>query len=163
MKKMKKIKKFVPFVALAMAAVVFVMAFLPGVTVTLLGQTRTITGLKLSFGGFGGNLGDSGFVIMNFLGYFGPLLAAVAIGVLIGLGKNKGLIKLVLAALLAVLFALSIVFLATLAQNSYIGVAEATLAKAGYKLATGAVIGIIASVVGLVAAGLDVVLQVLKK
>lgn len=160
---MKELKKFAPFVALAMAVVVFIMAFLPGVTATILGQTSTITGLKLAFGGFGGNLGDSGFVFVNFLAYFGPLLAAIAIAVLIGLKKNKGLVKLVLGVVLALLFLLSIIFLAMVAKNAWIGAAGATLAKAGYKLAAGSIIGIVASVIGLLASGFDVVMQVLKK
>lgn len=169
MKKMKKMKKFVPFVALAMAVVVFVMLFLPGVTVTALGQTNTITGLKLSFGGFGGNIKDSGFVFVNFLAYFGPLLAAIAIGVSMGLNKNKGLLKLVLSAALAVLFVFSIVFLLQLASNAYTSVTvmgvtvKTTLADAGYKPAVGAIVGVVVAVIGLVASALDVVLQVLKK
>ncbi len=167
---MKELKKFVPFVALLMALVVMAMVFLPGVTVTALGQTRTLTGLKLAFGGFGGGaIKDSGFVFLNALAYFGPLLAAVAVVVLMVLGKNKGLVRFLLAAGLAVLFVFSIVFLLQLANNAYASVTamgvtvKTTLADAGYKPAAGAIIGVVAAGLGLVAAALDVVFQVLKK
>ncbi len=166
---MKELKKFAPFVALIMAILVMVMAFLPGATITAFGQTKTINGLQLAFGGFGGNADDSGFVFLNFLAYFGPLLAAIAIIVLMVLGKNKGLLKLLLSAALAVLFVLSVVFLLQLVDNAYssgtvLGVTiKVTLAEAGYKIATGAIIGIVMACVGALASALDVLLIFVKK
>lgn len=165
----KKVQQWFPLIILVTSIVVAVMAFLPAA-----GKGEdTITGLKLVFGGFGNaSVGgvqlakDSGFVFWNFLAFFGPVVMAIVVAVLGMLDKNQGMVKMVLAVVTAVLFVLSVVFLLMLTKNSYVTVpilGNQTLASFDIGLAWGAIIAVIAAVVGTLVSVAYAAMQIMKK
>lgn len=164
----KKVQQYFPLIILVTSIVVAVMAFLPG----LVKDDTSFTGLKLIFGGYGDfsiggvTLGkDFGFSFFNFLAYFGPVVMAIIVAILGALDRNQGLVKMVLAIATAALFVLSLVFIILLAQNSgskgILG--TVTLDDIGFKLAYGAIIALIAALVGTMSSILYAAMQVMKR
>lgn len=168
----KKIQQYFPLLLLVSAIILAVMAFFPAIKVD---ADNMITGLKTAFGGFadnitiGGNtLGkDSGFQIMNFLAFFGPAVIAIIAAVLGALGKNKGLIAIIIGMATALFFVLALVFLINIRTNTYYEFTLfGTTTKATFKeadLGWGAIVAMIFAGVGAVVSVLNAVIGILKK
>lgn len=165
----KKVQQWFPLIILVTSVVVAVMAFLPG----LAKDDTAIAGFKLAFGGYGKDnfLGvkDAGFSFPNFLAYFGPVVIAIVVAILGALDKNTGIIKLVLGFVTAAMFVLAVIFIIRLSEGAYTQVTvlgstvKTTLKSLDFKLAWGAIVALIAAILGVVASTGYAFMQVMEK
>lgn len=169
MKKSKKAKNtlVLSLITLVVAAAVFVMMFLPAVAYK--DTDYTIVGSKIAFGGTIQAVGSlaSSSVKLNFfalLAFLLPVIVAV-IDLLVKILKSK--LSKVTTLLLIVAFLVSVIGLFTIlsitnVSVTVLGVEQVSKLGEGYKLGTGAIIGGVLAIVGLLVSSTDLVLQIKK-
>lgn len=169
MKKSKKAKNtlVLSLITLVVAAAVFVMMFLPAVAYK--DTDYTIVGSKIAFGGTIQAVGSlaSSSVKLNFfalLAFLLPVIVAV-IDLLVKILKSK--LSKVTTLLLIVAFLVSVIGLFTIlsitnVSVTVLGVEQVGKLGEGYKLGTGAIIGGVLAIVGLLVSSTDLVLQIKK-
>lgn len=169
MKKSKKAKNtlVLSLFTLVVAVAVFVMMFLPAVAYK--DSDYTIVGSKIAFGGTIQAVGSlaSSSVKLNFfalLAFLLPVIAAI-IDLLVKILKPKlGKVTtlLLMAAFLVSVIGLFTILSITNVSVTVLGVEQVGKLGEGYKLGTGAIIGGILAIVGLLVSSTDLVLQIKK-